>query len=382
MKSQRAERGSAGKKRILGKGSPAGMEFRRLTLADQVAATLRRAIREGQFSESLPAERELCRMLYASRPVIRQALHILKNEGLLSIGSARSAGIVRRPRGVSGSGEAGRVTLLFAEPRRIFTHWTLMVIDDLRRELHDRGFQFEVVVEPGLGRGDPRLRLEKLVRLHRSSHWILAGASRAVQEWFQANGGNVISMGNVWPGIKIPFVNDDQRGVARHATGVLLGFGHQAIVLLRRDEGSAGESIFEAGFHEAFSRSSRPGAQGIVFKHPGRLEALRDLLPRLFLRQPRPTGLIISHAEDALVVVNWMLEKKLRVPTDVSLISYQWQGFLEWVIPRPAWYFSDPKLHARKLCRLVLNPPQERKSPRMILPAFFNNGAVAAPSPV
>lgn len=91
----------------------------------------------------------------------------------------------------------------------------------------------------------------------------------------------------------------------------------------------------------------------------------------------KPTAVLVSHAEDTLVVINWFLERGIQIPWDVSLISFEWASFLERIRPRPAWYFTDPKEHAHKLCRLVLRSPGDTRSPRLIFPKFIKNGAVA-----
>lgn len=355
--------------------SKASPLFQRATLAEQLANALRESIRAGQLKKRLPPERALCEMLHASRPMIRQALHILREEGLLRIKQGHPAEVVRKASRHAVNVEKKRVALLFANSGDLLSRWILMIIDELRRELYAQGFQFELLMEPGIGRKNPKALLQKLLDQHPASHWILAGTSAAVQEWFLERPLNVIMMGNSFPQFHLPFVNDDLRAVTRHAANVFRGLGHRHIVFLMREKGAAGEAEEEGGFREAF-RSERD-VHGLVVKHSGRVEQIRDRLAGIFSRQPRVTALLVSHAEDTLVAMNWFFEKGMSLPRDVSLISFQWESFLERLRPQPAWYYTDPKSHARKLCRLIFHPSQTKKSPRLLMPVFCKNGTVA-----
>jgi len=82
---------------------------------------------------------------------------------------------------------------------------------------------------------------------------------------------------------------------------------------------------------------------------------------------------------DTLVVMTWFLEHGIRVPGEVSVISFQWESFLERVRPRPAWYRTDPAIHAIKLCRCLTRADQDCQGLSLIFPKFFKNDALARP---
>lgn len=339
---------------------------------------LAEAIRSGRLSGRLPSERVLCDMLKASRPVVRRAMHTLRDEGILKITTGRPAEIIGPTRRVSVHGDKKRVALLFIQPANSISQWSLMAVDEIRRGLSARGYQFELVVEPKASRGQPGKILPAVLARYSAHHWILAGASAAVQEWFREQPLNTITMGNAFPVTDLPFVNDDLRGVTRHAASVFLGLGHRRVAFLMRERGGAGEADEEAGFQEAF-RSERE-VTSLVLKHSGTVEQIRQRLRRAFSKQSKTTALLVSHAEDTLVALNWFWENGIRLPKDVSLISYQWESYLERLRPLPAWYYTDPKAHAKKLCRLIFNPPQDRKSPRLHIPIFYKNETLGPPT--
>ncbi len=353
--------------------------FQRTTLAGQLANALRQSIRTGKFKKQLPPERMLCEMLHASRPVIRQALHILQDEGLLHIRRGHPAKVTPKAPRRAIQTEKGRVALLFSDSNVFLSWWGLMVIDEIRRELYARGFQLDLLMEPGIGRKHPQALLQKLIDQHPTNHWILAGTSLAVQEWFRKSPHNVVVMGNSFPQFHLPFVNDDLRAVTRHAANMFRGLGHRHIVFLMRNKGSAGEAEEEGGFREAFRDGD--DAVGTVVKHSEHVTKIRERLMEIFSWQPRVTALLVSHAEDTLVVMNWFFEKGIHLPRDVSLISFQWESFLERLRPRPAWYYTDPKNHARKLCRLIFHSGAAKKSPRLLMPVFYRNETLAESKP-
>lgn len=353
------------------------LSFRCQTRVDQIADSLRASLRGGVWKDCLPPERALSEIFNTSRPLIRKGLHRLRDEHWIRIVPGHPAVIRFRPPTGSPQPVPQRVILLFGESPDAVGQWPILVVDALRKKLYQQGRSFEFVVELRLKTSrSPKTILRQLVARHHASHWILAGMPAPVQRWFQEQGIPAVIMGNAYPDIHLPFVNDDLRAVARHAATRFLGLGHRRIVFLRRALGGAGEAAEEGGFLEAFLESSPPGR---VVKHKGDVDAIRRRLGELFSGPDQPTGLLVSHAMDTLVVNTWFLEHRIRMPEEVSVISFQWESFLERVRPRPAWYRTDPVKHAAKLCRCLDHPNRDQIGPSLIFPQFFKNEALARP---
>lgn len=360
------------------KKNPAGHSLFRLRAFDeQVADNLREGILEGRLAGRLPPERELCRLMNVSRPILRRALHLLRDEGRLRIGRGRGAEVVGDSTPYEHPPETRRVILLYADFSNFISRWTLMVIEEMLRELAGHGVHFEMRMEPALGRARMGNRLQTLVGRYRADVWILAGASAATQQWFESQPLKTLLMGNAFPGVRLPFVNDDLSAVTRHAAGMFLGLGHRNLVYLMRGQGSAGEAREEAGFREG--AAAVPGVRCQVVRHNGRPERVRERMTALFSRRPSPTALLVSHAEDALTALTWFPRNRLRTPQDVSLISFQWAAFLERISPCPAWYYADPQDHARKICHFILRNPNTARPPRLLFPKFVKNETLGPP---
>lgn len=355
--------------------------FRRRPLDEQIADNIRELIRAGDFAGRLPSERELCRLVNVSRPILRRALHHLRDEGLLHIARGRVADIVRRVTPRQSASKEKRVILLYSKAENFLSRWMLMVVAEILRQLAGQQMHLEMQMAPALGGQRMGGRLQKLVERRHADTWILAGASAAAQEWFQNCSLKAIIMGNPFPGIRLPFVNEDQEAATRHAANALLGMKHRNIAYLMRVRGREGaiEAMGnEAGFRKACS--STPEACGHVICHDGRTKIMREHLEILFTKHPGVTGLIVSHAEDVLTTMGWLLEKGIRIPRDVSLVSRQWTEFLGHVHPLPASYFTDPREHARKLCRFIFSSGQDFRAPQRIFPKFLKNETLAPPA--
>lgn len=68
----------------------------RLQQYEEIAAFLRTAIRDGEYApgDSIPSEAELCRRFDSARGTVRQAIALLRNEGLISSGQGRRSRVL------------------------------------------------------------------------------------------------------------------------------------------------------------------------------------------------------------------------------------------------------------------------------------------------
>lgn len=269
-----------------------------------------------------------------------------------------------------------RVVLLFGESWDRISQWSIVAIDEIRKELYDRGFYLDTVASL-FWKKNPEGLLERLLDQHDAHCWILAGVPFSVQYWFQERNLNAVVMGNAFSEIRYPFVNDDLSGVTRHAAGTFLGLGHRDIVFFMRKLGSAGEMAEERGFMEAF-RTVKDASCRVV-THTGGVNEIRSALQRVFMAKKKTDGGVGLPCYGCVGGGNLVFGKGNPSSPDVSLISFQWESCLDAVRPLPAYYKSDPKEHARKLCRLAIAPWHKKKSPSLIIPNFFKNGTVAPP---
>jgi LacI family transcriptional regulator len=186
-------------------------------------------------------------------------------------------------------------------------------------------------------------------------------------------------IGSMTPGAGIAITMDDQ-GSARRATDHLISLGHRRIAFIAglkeyslsnwRIEGwqhamdAAGFEHGELCAHGDFSYES-----GIVAAH-----ALLDL-------DRPPTAIIASNDQMTLATLDVALERGLRVPQDLSLISFD---------NTPVVSFTTPKLTAvdqpiaatfsKAVELLILNEDSLEQHPVNVEGALIKRGSTAPPS--
>ncbi|MBU4211578.1 MAG: GntR family transcriptional regulator [Verrucomicrobia bacterium] len=353
-----------------------GLAFKRKSLVEQIADTLRSSIRQGVWQDFLPTERSLCGTMQVSRPVLRRAIHGLQQEGWLSLVRGHPTRIVNPSHGRRSLSKPKRVIMLSCNPLGSLGHWFHVAMDEIRKEVYDFGHRLEFVVDYRLRRNAVAPVLRTLVQQYEADHWILISPPLAVQQWFQEHRLNAVVSGHTFPGINLPSVDIDLRAVTRHAAGIFLGLNHRKIVYLARFSAAAGDLAAEEGFTTAFQ--TQPDAVIDIIRHSGHMDQIRSRFVTLFAAPQKPTAILVSHAKDTLAVLTYLLGCKIRVPQDVSLISVQPDNVFERVFPSPAFYEYDPVKYARLICRLIRNPPSTIQ-PIRIIPSFYRGDTLARP---
>jgi DNA-binding transcriptional regulator YhcF (GntR family) len=354
---------------------PGSAPFAKRLLADQIADNLRQAMARGIWEHQLPTERALSEQMGVSRPVLREALHRLRDEGWLQIGAGHAARIL--PHRTDPVREEGRrIVFLLARPLIHVDREALLTLDELRKRLYLKGWRFEVAMDQRLRRRHPAPILDALVRHYEAGHWILSSVTREVQAWFQSSSLSAVVLGDTFPGIHLPSVDADHRVIARHAVGFFLGRGHRSIACFNRREAAAGDLAMEAGFLEAFQGAEN--SEHSVIRHSGEVAEIRLRLKRLLKSNRCPTALLVSHALDTLTILTSLLQWGIKVPEDVSLISRQSAVFFSRLAPSPAYYDLDSVKLAARLLRLIERPTSSGGKIRLLPPLV--KGETLAPA--
>ncbi len=353
------------------------MPWARKSLMEQAAENLRVLIRAGTWRSCLPSERELSRMADVSRPVLRQALHQLRDEGLLRIVSGRRAEILQpacRPRPAS---ESDRVTLLRVGGMPEEETGRIEFLE-LRRELVRRGYHLDTITDLRLQRKRPEPVLRELLRQRGGPRWLLVSAPHAVQAWFAAQRLQTVLIGHPFPGVQLPFVDADWAGTMRHAVHALFRRGHRDIVcLLRAFPRAAGQEVAEQAFDAAVREQVGAGCR--MVHTTGDVAELCMTVGRLMAADRRPTGILVHHFLDLVTLLTLLQNGGVRIPADVSVIGLDHQLVLDRLVPRPACYRVDGLRFARRVCGLLRNPGGS--AGRVLLPAVFDEGDTLAPPP-
>ncbi|MDD4872449.1 MAG: substrate-binding domain-containing protein [Kiritimatiellae bacterium] len=328
-----------------------------------MAVNLRSAIQKGTWKHFLPPERSLCKNMKISRPVLRKVLHVIANEGWITITPGHSTSIRSSRRNPMHKNR--KVVLLYHQSIGNESRIGVLLMEEIRKILAENGYLFEMMMDLRLARARPESALQALVQQHEADYWILASLPLAVQNWFQNAGLSAVVLGNVLPHIHLPSVDYDFQALIRHAVGEFIRLGHRRIAYFLRESSArtAGGLIFEEGFRQACQ--AYPKVIHHVVMHSGERRELCSSLRNL-LRSQKPSAILVSHMLDSLSALTYLLASGFHVPGDISLISQQADIPLERTFPSVSRYYSDPLKLARYLCRLLQNPSFKNGKIRLI----------------
>jgi LacI family transcriptional regulator len=94
---------------------------------------------------------------------------------------------------------------------------------------------------------------------------------------------------------------------------------------------------------------------------------------------PRPTALVAGNAAIALTVFTQIIGRGLRVPQDLSLLSAEWEPYMDLLVPKVAYYIVSPAKLANKLAQ-ALRTPRNNGQPIRLLPEFVKGKSLARPA--
>lgn len=325
----------------------------RISLTSETARSLKEGIRAGHWRHTLPGERELVHRLQVSRQTLRAALEELTREGLLECDSRKRRRILAEKQGPALAASAPRViALLSSRPLQTLAPSFVVMLDELREHLSQRGYSLEVHVSQACFSPRPARALDRLTHRSSAAAWLLLGSLEALQRWFAERALPCLVIGSCAPGILLPSIDTDYRATCRHAGGMLRRKGHQRIALIRPEEAYGGETGSELGLKEALAAGHPAHLQ--VLRHDGTAAHVCELLEKT-LRSPQPpTACLVGRAHHALTVMMFLLKKGLRIPQDMAVISRDDEAFLNHAVPAVTRYEVNASQFARRLCTATL----------------------------
>lgn len=347
---------------------------RRVSLATQAAAAIRKAVEGNLWEEFLPSERRLCNLLQVSRPTIRTALHHLGQEGLIEIRHGRRNRILRQPPRARVP-RSRLVVLVSHEPISHTTFTAYQGVTEMRAYLAEQGFTTEVIICSPQSLATQKRKLETFLRQNHVFCFVLLSLNKDFQEWFAAHSTPALVLGSCHPAVRLPSLDVDYRSVCRHAAGILRSKGHQRIALLVPNSNVAGDLASEEGFRAGAPQSSAQ-AEAMVVRHSGTNASLTAKLDALLARDQPPTALLIAKPQHVFLAIVYLLRRGIRVPGDLSLIARDYDHLFD---DATSHYRIEGETFAHRLSRLMLQMVNERRlpiEPNLIFPRYVSAGTV------
>ncbi|HSP42376.1 MAG TPA: substrate-binding domain-containing protein [Luteolibacter sp.] len=316
-------------------------------MTEQAAAHLREELRKGRWTGLMPGRRTLARELGVSHNTVQEALNLLEAENILL-----PQGIGRRRRIADSKPRAApalRVGILLYELADRKLDYTV----DLRHELEAAGHIAMFAPKGLVDLGMNVQRVANLVGQTAADAWVVCSASREVLEWFAGRELPAFALFGRRRGVWIAGTGPDKLAAQNESLQRLVGLGHRRIVMLAREErrkpvpGQAEQAFLDQ--LAALGIPTGPYNLPDWEDHP---EGLRNCLSELFRHTP-PTALIVQVAPVFIAVQQYLANRGIVAPRDVSLICGDHDDAFAWCHPSISHIRWDSGTIPRRITRWV-----------------------------
>lgn len=353
--------------------------IRKLSIAEQTAEHLREGIRSGRWRGELPGVLPLAKACDVSKDAMRDALHLLEAEGLITAGHAGARRMVLGST-TSAPRRAMRVAIFLhdslAEESRVMCD----ILRGVQRALEAAGHAVTFAAKTQAELHHDPVRIAKLVAATPADAWVLAPAPRVVQEFFAAQPVPVMAIGKLYPDVPVAGVHVSVIPAYCEVTRRLIALGHRRIVLVCPPSWRqpAPGLIVQAFTAELAAHGIAAGEFNVPDYEPT-TEGLHTLLESLFRVTP-PTALIVEEPDEATAAYLFLTRRGLAVPDDVSLFIPWRDVSLQKCRPPIGHLRCDEQLLVRRIVRWVRAVARGRADRETVaVPAIFVPGGSLGP---
>jgi DNA-binding LacI/PurR family transcriptional regulator/biotin operon repressor len=351
--------------------------WNRQTAAQQIASHLRGEIKRGRWSRIMPGQKLLSEELGASHNAVEAALRQLEHEGIL-IGQ----GIGRRRRIVAADANNPRplkIGLLDHDPIASTAGYVIELQHLLTEAGHTAFFTEKSLLELGM----KVTKISRLVKQTEADAWVVIAGSREVLGWFARQSVPAFALFGYREWLPIAAIGPDKPIAYAAATRHLLELGHQRIVLLsRRSGGVSGIRLSEKAFLAELADQGITTGDFNLPMWKETPEGLMDILTLLFKVTP-PTAMIIDEAPLFAATQQFLANRGIRVPQQVSLICTDPDPTFAWCLPTIAHIRWDAAPVVRRIVRWAANVSHgELDIKQSLVPAEFVPGGTVGPVPL
>jgi DNA-binding LacI/PurR family transcriptional regulator/DNA-binding transcriptional regulator YhcF (GntR family) len=348
--------------------------FRPVSTSDQLAAHLREEIMSGGLSGTMPGVKYLVKTLGVNSRALTDAMKELEKEGILVGQGPRRQRLIVLPK--NHKPPSLHIKLLLYEPYSKQVDYLL----DLMHRLRELGHVATIASKTQMDFGMDTSKLERFVKKTNVDAWIIMSGSKQILQWFVNHSIPTFAIFGRMNQLQIAGAKLAKKEALICAIHRLYDLGHRRMVMLcqedrRKPQPGAHEQVF-------LDELESLGIETSAYNLPdwsASTESFHQMLHTLFLHTP-PSALLIDTSSLFNAAHQFLAQKKLRVPQDVSMLSADPDPSFEWSSPEITHIHWDPDPVIRHILRWAQNISQKKKDIRQkITPAQFIEGGTIGP---
>ncbi len=347
-------------------------EFRRMSVAEQVAAHLRRELEASGQRGIMPGVLQLEADLGVNRKTVQEALGQLETEGLLiPQGSGRRRKIIRKK-----APPSLRIAILLGEPidRR------LDYVVEFQHKLSNANYGAVYAPKSMAELGMDLRRIQRMVRDTQADAWIVLAGSDNLLEWFVKCKIPTFALFGRRRDKRIAGAGPDKSPTYAEVTRRLAELGHRRIVLLARPRRRLPEpGSPEQAFLDELAAQRLPVSNYNLPDWEETPAGFHARLAELFRITP-PTALILDEAPLFFGARQFLGHRRLRIPEDVSLVCTDHSPDFQWCQPLVSHIRWDSAPSVRRILKWAANVSHGKEDFRQIeTQAEFCRGGTIGP---
>jgi DNA-binding LacI/PurR family transcriptional regulator len=204
-------------------------------------------------------------------------------------------------------------------------------------------------------------RVAAMVKQTPADVWLVVAGSREVLEWFINQKMTVFALFGRRRELPIASAGPDKIPAMASVARELIRLGHRRIVMLTRLVRRLPEpgAVEQAFLDELAGHGIQPSSYHLP-DWEETIEGFNACLEMLFRFTP-PTAMIVDEAPFFVAVQQFLVERAIRVPGDVSLVCTDASPDFEWCRPSVAHIRWDSRPLVRRIVRWAANVSRGRK---------------------
>ena len=348
-------------------------QFRTLSAVEQVVEHLRKELYCGAWRGTMPGGDRLAKDLAIGRNTVEVALQQLEKEGLLVGQGSRRRRLIKLP--ADRVRTSLRVAILFYEKGD---------------EAHDLFIRFQnklvaaghmVVHAPKnlTDLGGNTQRLARMIKETEADAWVVIAGSEEVLQCFVQRQVPAFALFGLQSQLRIAGIAPDQRPAIVAATRRLIALGHQRIVMLESRLSLSDPGLNGSAFLDELTAHGIEVGNYNMPGWEGGFDGFYRCLESLFTRTP-PTAILIYSATQYSATAQFLLNRRLGVPQDVSLICIEKAPYFNRFEPSISHISWNNDLMVNRIVRWANNIRHGKEDTRQTtIKAEFIEGGTVGP---